>query len=66
MDIKSRKRRGKRVSLEAAIPGALRKNQAKLGPPDGPVGDFIRLIKLKRHYVDGGTGLPTVEWVDEA
>ncbi|MGD1071321.1 MAG: hypothetical protein ABSB15_14365 [Bryobacteraceae bacterium] len=47
-----------------AIPGALRRNQEKLGQPDGPVGDFIRLIKMKRHFVDGAAERLPVEWVE--
>jgi len=66
MEITSEKEPGIRISLEVAIAGALRKNQEKLGPPDGPVGDFIRLIKLKQRYVDGEPELPCVEWIEEA
>jgi hypothetical protein len=55
---------GRRVPLEVAIPGALRRNQEKLGQPDGPVGDFIRLIKMKRHFVDGAAERLPVEWVE--
>jgi hypothetical protein len=55
----------KRISFEVAIPGAFQKNLEKLGKPDGPVGDFIRLVKLKRRYVDGEMERPPVEWVEE-
>jgi hypothetical protein len=53
-----------RVPLEVAIPGALRKNQEKLGPPDGPIADFIRLIKMKIHYIDGDPQQPSIMWVE--
>jgi hypothetical protein len=59
-----RKRRRARVSLGMAIPSALRKNREKLGQPDGPLGDFIRLIKLKLHFVDDDREPPSVTWVD--
>jgi hypothetical protein len=55
---------GARVPLEVAIPSALRKNQEKLGPPEGPIADFIRLIKMKRHFVDGDPQPAPVLWVD--
>jgi len=64
---KSGTRAGRRIPLEVAIPGGLRKNQKKLGQPDGPVGDFVRLIKVKQLYVDRDVEheMPPVEWVEE-
>lgn len=61
---KRRKRAGRRIPLEVAIPEGLRKNLEKLGQPDGPVGDFIRLVKVKQRYVDGEREPPPVEWVE--
>lgn len=65
---KSGMRAGRHIPLEVAIPGGLRKNLEKLGQPDGPVGDFIRLVKVKQRYVDGDVERepPPVVWVEEA
>lgn len=55
-----------RVPLEVAIPGGLKKNLEKLGQPDGPTGDFIRLVRMKQRYMDGVQRDPApVEWVEE-
>jgi hypothetical protein len=53
-----------RIPLEVAIPSALTKNQEKLGQPEGPIADFVRLVKMKRHFVDGDPVPPTVQWVE--
>jgi len=57
----------RRIPLQVAIPAGLRRNREKLGKPDGPMGDFIRLVKVKQLYVDGDVQgeIPDVEWVGE-
>jgi hypothetical protein len=55
---------GARIPLKVAIPSALSRNQEKLGQPDGPIADFIRLIRMKRHFVDGDPEPPIVQWID--
>jgi hypothetical protein len=57
----------RRIPLKVAIPAGLRKNREKLGQPDGPMGDFIRLVKVKQLYVDRHVEgeIPAVEWVGE-
>jgi len=63
---KSEKEAGGRIPLEVAIPCGLTKNLEKLGQPDGPMGDFIRLVKVKQRYLDGDLkrAAPPVEWVE--
>jgi len=49
-----------------AISGALETNRKKLGTPEGSLGDFLKLIRMKIKFVDSKSPKKAapVPWVD--